>query len=328
MKRVLKIVTQCRNLTQLENASYNCPEVSKFKKGGEDALFMHERFLGIADGVGGWHNEGIDSGLHSRELLYHVQKELGLPVNLSDIGEYYRLALERSLSLRNYKTILPCESHTYVDHHPLDILKNANKKVKSYGASTCCLLFLNGTNGRATALNLGDCGYVVLRGNDLTIEARSKPQLHCHNMPFQLGHMSSDQPHHGEVKTIDLKRNDWIVMGTDGVWDNLYLEQIQKILENCSSPLEAAREIGDEALHYCMDVGWESPYSRNEKLHQIRLLANQLKTGNIEDITETTVDTVLEALQKHTGITDIITRIRNIRGGKPDDISVIVSRVI
>jgi serine/threonine protein phosphatase PrpC len=43
-------------------------------------------------------------------------------------------------------------------------------------------------------------------------------------------------------------------MGTDGVWDNLYLEQIQKILENCSSPLEAAREIGDEALHYCMDV--------------------------------------------------------------------------
>jgi hypothetical protein len=74
--------------------------------------------------------------------------------------------------------------------------------------------------------------------------------------------------------------------------------------------------------------GWESPYSRNEKLHQIRLLANQLKTGNIEDITETTVDTVLEALQKHTGITDIITRIRNIRGGKPDDISVIVSRVI
>lgn len=39
---------------------------------GEDALFIARRGLGVADGVGGWSRQGIDSGEYSRSLMQHA----------------------------------------------------------------------------------------------------------------------------------------------------------------------------------------------------------------------------------------------------------------
>mmetsp|Transcript_13299 Transcript_13299/g.22585 ORF Transcript_13299/g.22585 Transcript_13299/m.22585 type:complete len:153 (+) Transcript_13299:45-503(+) len=54
-------------------AASNIPHDSKKDKGGEDAWVAQEDFLVVADGVGGWANQGIDSGLFSKQLVTDIK---------------------------------------------------------------------------------------------------------------------------------------------------------------------------------------------------------------------------------------------------------------
>ena len=45
------------------------PHPAKQEKGGEDAYFIAEHCLGVADGVGGWAEIGVDPGLYSSQLM-------------------------------------------------------------------------------------------------------------------------------------------------------------------------------------------------------------------------------------------------------------------
>lgn len=47
---------------------------------------MHEDFIMVADGVGGWADEGVDAGLYSRQLVKDV-KELYLKDKKRDLKE-------------------------------------------------------------------------------------------------------------------------------------------------------------------------------------------------------------------------------------------------
>lgn len=42
------------------------PHDEKVHKGGEDAWTASERLIAVADGVGGWADRGVDSGIFSR----------------------------------------------------------------------------------------------------------------------------------------------------------------------------------------------------------------------------------------------------------------------
>lgn len=44
------------------------PHPSKAAKGGEDAIFVDDNLLVVADGVGGWAQYGVDPGIFSRKL--------------------------------------------------------------------------------------------------------------------------------------------------------------------------------------------------------------------------------------------------------------------
>ncbi|KAH6554851.1 hypothetical protein KP509_1Z301900 [Ceratopteris richardii] len=61
-----------QGLLRLRSGGAIRPHPEKVKTGGEDAYFIEGDFwIGIADGVGGWARNGIDSGLFSRELMRH-----------------------------------------------------------------------------------------------------------------------------------------------------------------------------------------------------------------------------------------------------------------
>ena len=51
-------------------AATNIPHRNKLSKGGEDAYYVSDSLMTIADGVGGWINRGIDSGLYSKKLVW------------------------------------------------------------------------------------------------------------------------------------------------------------------------------------------------------------------------------------------------------------------
>lgn len=59
-----------RNLKLLSGSCY-LPHPDKEETGGEDAHFIcvDEQVIGVADGVGGWADVGVDAGLFSRELM-------------------------------------------------------------------------------------------------------------------------------------------------------------------------------------------------------------------------------------------------------------------
>jgi len=54
-------------------AASNIPHISKKEKGGEDAWVASHNLLVVADGVGGWASEGIDSGLFSKQLVSDIK---------------------------------------------------------------------------------------------------------------------------------------------------------------------------------------------------------------------------------------------------------------
>ncbi|KPA80943.1 hypothetical protein ABB37_04338 [Leptomonas pyrrhocoris] len=75
---------------------------------------------------------------------------------------------------------------------------------------------------------VGDCTVMIIRGGKVvytTVE-----QSHSLDYPFQLGTGSADTPKDGVRRLVPVEKGDVIVMGSDGVFDNLYPAQIAAAL--------------------------------------------------------------------------------------------------
>jgi hypothetical protein len=170
---------------------------------------------------------------------------------------------------------------------PLEILKKAFLKTQAIGSATCCLVFMDDHSKSIRSCNLGDSGFIIYRPNDREIIARSEFQCHDFNFPLQLGSGSSDLPEHSDIVDVPVQPDDWVVVASDGVWDNLFEEDIIKILDTCSNADAAADRISKTAYKMSLDPKRRSPFAVREQTQ----------------------------LQGYGS------------GGKPDDISVVVGRV-
>lgn len=79
--------------------------------------------------------------------------------------------------------------------------------------------------------NLGDCGVSVIRRNEFVF--RTEEQQHSFNYPFQLGTGSSDSPSDAQMFTVKIMDGDIVVMGSDGIFDNLFDEDILEEVVRC-----------------------------------------------------------------------------------------------
>lgn len=110
------------------------------------------------------------------------------------------------------------------------------------GGSTAVVGLLD-PNGSLEVANLGDSGYIHLRLN--AVQGYSQPQIHAFNTPFQLsiippailrrmqafgGSQLADLPSDAEVFRHSLRHGDVVVFATDGVWDNLFNQDILRIV--------------------------------------------------------------------------------------------------
>jgi protein phosphatase PTC7 len=57
------------------HGEFMIPHFEKRNKGGEDAYVSNENLLIVADGVGGWVEQGIDPGLFSKLLVKNIDEE-------------------------------------------------------------------------------------------------------------------------------------------------------------------------------------------------------------------------------------------------------------
>lgn len=234
--------------TRLSIGVSQIPHPAKVAKGGEDAYFVSDdmKVIGVADGVGGWGDIGVDPALYSKSLM-----------------EGGKLSVESSLSSRD----------------PVDVMNEAYQ-YSSYvqGSSTCCILTLDGIH--VSAANLGDSGFMVIRG--LEIVYRTKEQQHSFNFPYQIGTGSADKPQHSQRINVDVQPGDLIIIGTDGLWDNLFDEDILEIIANApSDPATIAQLIARQAHIVANDKDILSPFSKSARSNGYPLATG----GKLDDIT-------------------------------------------
>lgn len=164
--------------------------------------------------------------------------------------------------------------------------------MKAKGATTCVMAELEAHPADADSVslktcNLGDSGYLLLRPDEQqssSVIFKSESQQHYFNCPFQVGGHSK-LPTKQFENEHKLKNDDIIVMGTDGVWDNLFDKDIQYCaasqLRAGSTSLDNIQHVSDcistlaEVRGY--DSTYESPFTVEGRKH------GKEKVGGKED---------------------------------------------
>lgn len=205
----------------------------KINKAGEDALLVSKckKCLGVFDGVGEWALHGVDSSQYSSKLASSA------------------------------KAIF--EKETLQD--PEALMQRAYEDARGIvGTSTGCIVIVQGNKFRAC--NLGDSGFIIIR--DQKVFASSRSQQVSWNCPFQMGTDSSHNPKdHGDSYSYDLKKNDIIVLATDGLWDNLSNPEIIALLKNVTA--KSAETIVTKTRETMRSKNAQTPFSKDAKKNKM-----------------------------------------------------------
>ncbi len=216
----------------------------KIGKKCEDRCFVSDKAFGLADGVSAWRMQGIDSGLFAEEFLglckaiiqdVFTENSTASSTPQSSSDESHQL----SISLK-------------------EIAKIALRQTKNKGSSTFLLGFIS--DNRLRVCNLGDCCLIVIRFYDGVPEIylRTHVQQHDFNTPYQICNgteeenekVIKDSPEVAEEYEIHLEDGDIIIAGSDGLWDNLYPDEILECVKrNRNNMKKLASSISELAFH-------------------------------------------------------------------------------
>ncbi|EJT73343.1 hypothetical protein GGTG_10187 [Gaeumannomyces tritici R3-111a-1] len=203
---------------------------------GQDAFFVSRVgdtdgvALGVADGVGGWMDSGVDPADFSH----------GLCGNMASFAYSYRAPKPTESPQKPQAAQAQALTPRRLMQLGYDALC-ADGSIPA-GGSTAVVGTLS-PDGTLEVANLGDSGFVQLRAN--AVHAASAPQIHAFNTPFQLsvvppsimarmavfgGAQLSDMPRDAEVTRHRLRHGDVLVFASDGVWDNLFNQDILRVV--------------------------------------------------------------------------------------------------
>lgn len=216
----------------------NRKDKSTRPESGQDAFFVSsigktsDVALGIADGVGGW----VDSGVDPADFSHGFCDYMAFAANSKNA------------------TSAPFSARQLMEKGYDDI---CNDKSVPAGGSTACVAIAK-TSGELEIANLGDSGFVLMRSN--AIHEYSEPQTHAFNTPYQLsvvpehirkrnkvfgGSQLCDLPRDADVTHHDVKHGDVLVFATDGVWDNLSVQDTLRIVSKLMLASKAWEDSGD-----------------------------------------------------------------------------------
>ncbi|PIA59554.1 hypothetical protein AQUCO_00400441v1 [Aquilegia coerulea] len=235
------------------------PHPRKIEKGGEDAFFVSNYnggVLAIADGVSGWARKNIDPALFPRDLMTNVS-------NLIEDEE--------------------------VNYEPQILLKKAHAATSSVGSATVVVAMLE-KNGILKIANVGDCGLQIIRQGKINFS--TSPQEHYFDCPYQLSSHEAGQTYlDAMVSEVELLEGDTIVMGSDGLFDNVFDHEIVSMISRFNDVAEAAKALATLANNHSKDTNFDSPYTieARNRGNDIPLwkkaLGMKLIGGKLDDIT-------------------------------------------
>ena len=184
---------------------------------GDDAYIIAHRenriLLGVADGVGGSREGNVDPGKYAWSLLNGISKLFSW--NDKSFDTQQALVEEYSRAI--------------------------NSSEHQGASSTVCLAEIDTITSTLHLYNIGDSGCRIVRNGKIVY--RSSIGQFDFNFPHQLSVIDRDEPTPVRQFAIDtvtrymsndkvsLEPNDLVIMATDGVFDNLYENQILDWIE-------------------------------------------------------------------------------------------------
>lgn len=261
-----------------------------------DACFTDEnlQIFGVADGVGEWETFGLDPGLFPKELMQHFK------------SSYEQTYLSLGQNTSNFCPMLKI------------LLSEAYNKTKSFGSSTILLGVCQ--NNTLYTISLGDSTYLILRprekNSSLFEVFRLIEQQHSFNCPYQLAYFPEpdqyellakkgfgsfvsllkrsnlemqDKPQDAKAETFQLVKGDIIIAASDGLFDNLFDEDIIKISETFLGygflPEEFCNKLAKELVGKAVQKGWDmtyrSPFSKNAAKFGQRFIGGKLDDTSV-----------------------------------------------
>ena len=174
--------------------------------------------------------------------------------------------------------------------NPKKLIYEAAINNKETGSSTMVVVTIQQKNKKLRTAMIGDSGYMLLRqveenGRKLYQNIyKSKEQQHSFNFPFQIG-TNGDAPDKSIANKHDIKKKDIVVLGTDGLFDNVYPEDLEKLVNNVVKDdkydsAELAKAIAEEAFRLSLDTVNMSPFGQNARNAGMRF-----DGGKSDDIT-------------------------------------------
>lgn len=248
--KVDDIIIPSETPIKIEVASKVLPSPEKISWGGEDAAFTKGRSFGIFDGVSG------------------ALKEKGMAL---------------------YSFTLASQIKSFISNDGLtigemtDALATAAEiaNMEATGASTASLASI-GEDNILRVLTLGDCSVVVYR--DGKVAAKTKEILHYFDCPYQLANDSPDRAKDATKLTFPLQAGDIIVAGSDGIFDNLTLDDIW---EQISSVPDRAGMMAGKIINHSRTVSLDTeaptPYAKQAQKQRYEKYKSGLG-GKVDDI--------------------------------------------
>ncbi|CAM1503045.1 Fc.00g078210.m01.CDS01 [Cosmosporella sp. VM-42] len=288
---------------------------------GHDAFFVSRInesgsvAFGVADGVGGW----VDSGVDPADFSHGFCDYMAIAAYEHQSGSEPPLTA-RKLMQKGYDAI-------------------CNDDSLGAGGSTACVA-IAGADGQLDVANLGDSGFLQLRLNG--VHTYSEPQTHAFNTPFQLslvppsvaarmsafgGAQLCDLPRDADVTQHELRHGDVLMFATDGVLDNLFNQDILRIASRVmvSSGAWVNTEAGGVRVADSLDSLVQLPEAAEGRPEKTVTLQSLLATAIVNAAKRASVNTRVDGpfakeVQKYFPH-------ENWHGGKVDDICVIVAVV-
>lgn len=177
-------------------------------------------------------------------------------------------------------------------------------EIEYQGSTTLCVAAIqadpNGPGTKLHIVNIGDSGMLLIR--DGTIFFETEEQQHWFDCPFQIGHNSPDTPAASSLlTTLDLLPGDMLVSSTDGLSDNVYPSQILEVIE---SETKAGEKAG------------QGKYDDDDLSRMTKRLCGLAREKMADEWGESPFGD--KAICEGIGF----------MGGKKDDVSILVSRVV
>lgn len=203
-------------------------------------------------------------------------------IGWKDFNNSYDFA--KSLN-ENLKSVFFSNKSKYINDIEL-LLIDTLENIKELGEACCLLLILDPKHSFVNAYQIGDCNFLILRKNDG--ERKKLDVIHNYQEVTKMFNKSNSlkinlSKNKGKLTKYPLQLNDVIISGTDGLFDNMYNEEIVKcvkpfleISENIADLELVAEIIGTRAFNNSQNQSYFSPFAKNAKDYFFDYLGGKL----------------------------------------------------